>query len=181
MFAVLGHRPVLTARRLVFSLLLVPALLSLAACGGSAPPPPTAKPDAKPTSAAPKTAASPGASPAAKPSPSPSPAVAGLQILDATLADATPWVSLRLTGGEPQIVSGWRLEVGDQAVTIPGNAIVQPDDTLTLHAGEGRSSDREVFLGPESNALALAARPGTRVRLLDETGVVKAETTVPRF
>jgi predicted small lipoprotein YifL len=180
MFAAVGHRPVHTARRLVFSLLLVPALLSLAACGGSAPPP-TAKPDAKPTSSAPKTSASPGASPAAKPSPSPSPAVAGLQILDATLADATPWVSLRLTGGEPQIVSGWRLEVGDQSVTIPGNAIVQPDDTLTLHAGEGRSSDREVFLGPESDALALAAKPGARVRLLDETGVVKAETTVPRF
>jgi hypothetical protein len=88
---------------------------------------------------------------------------------------------LRLSGGEPQIVSGWRLEVGDQAVTIPGNAIVQPEETLTLHAGEGRSSEREVFLGPESNALALAAKPGTRVRLLDEAGAVKAETTVPRY
>jgi hypothetical protein len=179
MFAALGHRPVYSARRLLASLLLAPALLTLAACSGSAPPQPTAKPTSASSSAAPKVAASPGASPAAKPSPSP--AVAGLQILDATLADATPWVSLRLTGGEPQIVSGWRLEVGDQAVTIPGNAIVQPDDTLTLHAGEGRSSDREVFLGPESNALALAAKPGTRVRLLDATGAVKAETTVPRF
>ena len=181
MFAAVGHRPVHTARRLAFALLLVPALVTLAACAGSAPPQSTAKPDAKPTSSAPKPAASPGASPAAKPSPSPSPAVAGLQILDATLADATPWVSLRLNGGEPQIVSGWRLEVGDQAVIIPGNAIVQPDDTLTLHAGEGRSSDREVFLGAESNALALAAKPGARVRLLDEAGAVKAETTVPRF
>jgi hypothetical protein len=181
MFAALGHRPVHTARRLVCSFLLVPALLTLAACTASAPTQPTAKPEAKPTSSAPKTTASPGASPAAKPSPSPSPAMAGIQILDATLADATPWVSLRLTGGEPQIVSGWRLEVGDQAVTIPGNAIVQPDDTLTLHAGEGRSSDREVFLGPESDALALAAKPGARVRLLDATGAVKAETTVPRF
>jgi hypothetical protein len=185
MFAAAGRRPVHTARRLVCSLLIVPVVIGLAACTASSPPQPTAKSEAKPTSAAPKTSASPGASPgaspAAKPSPSPSPAVAGIQILDATLADATPWVSLRLTGGEPQIVSGWRLEVGDQAVTIPGNAIVQPDDTLTLHAGEGRSSDREVFLGPESNALALAAKPGTRVRLLDETGIVKAETTVPRF
>src|SRR5215208_7082600 len=127
MSAALGGRPVHTTHRLLFSVLLASALLTLAACTGSAPPQPTAKPDAKPTSAAPKVAASPGASPAAKPSPSP--AVAGLQILDATLADATPWVSLRLTGGEPQIVSGWRLEVGEQAVTIPGNAIVQPDET----------------------------------------------------
>ena len=78
-------------------------------------------------------------------------------------------------------MSGWKLEVGNQAVTIPGNAIVQPDDTLTLHAGAGQSSDREIFLGPESEALALAASPGARVRLIDATGQVAAETTVPRF
>ena len=131
MSAALGHRPVHTARRIVCSLLLVP-VVGLAACTASAPAQPTAKPAAEKPTAVPKPAASPGASPAARPSPSP--AVAGLQILDATLADATPWVSLRLTGGEPQIVSGWRLEVGDQAVTIPGNAIVQPDDTLTLQS-----------------------------------------------
>jgi hypothetical protein len=182
MSTALGLRKVQTLRRLAYALVLVPLVLGLAACSGSAPAQPTAKPAAasSSSSSAPKTTASPGASPAAKPSPSPG-AMAGLQILDATLADATPFVSLRLTGGEPQIVSGWRLEVGDQSVTIPGNAIVQPDETLTLHAGEGRSSDREVFLGAESTALALAAKPGTRVRLLDEGGAVKAETTVPRF
>jgi hypothetical protein len=179
MSAALGLRRLQTLRRLAFSLALVPLVIGLAACGSSAPASPTAKPAATSSSSAPKTTASPAAKPGA--SPSPSPAAAGIQILDATLADATPWVSLRLNGGEPQIVTGWRLEVGDQAVTIPGNAIVQPDETLTLHAGEGRSSDREIFLGPESNALALAAKPGARVRLLDETGVVKAETTVPRF
>src|SRR5262249_40080368 len=117
---------------------------------------------------------------AARPSPSPAEAP-GIQIVDATLADATPWVSLRLTGGEPQIVSGWRLEVGSQAVTIPRNAIVQPDEVLTLHVGDGDSSEREVFLGPESNALAMAASPGARVRLVDAAGKVAAETTVPRF
>jgi hypothetical protein len=182
MSAALGLRRLQTLRRLAFSLALVSLVVGLAACAGSAPAQPTAKPTSA-SSSAPKATASPGASPAARPgaSPSPSPAPAGIQILDATLADATPWVSLRLSGGEPQIVSGWRLEVGDQAVTIPGNAIVQPDETLTLHAGEGRSSDREIFLGPESNALALAAKPGARVRLLDEAGAVKAETTVPRF
>jgi hypothetical protein len=104
-----------------------------------------------------------------------------LQILDATLADATPWVSLRLTDGEPQIVSGWRLEVGNQSIVIPGNAIIQPGDTLTLRAGVGQSSDREIFLGPDSYALALAATPGARVRLVNTTGEVAVETTVPRF
>jgi hypothetical protein len=162
--------------------LLASSFLVLAACTSSAPPPATPKPAAtqsaaKPTSS-PAAKASPGASPQASPSPQPE---AQLQILDATLADATPWLSLRLTDGEPQIVSGWRLEVGTQSIVIPGNAIVQPGDTLTLHAGDGRSSDREVFLGPDSHALALAATPGARVRLIKATGEVAAETTVPRF
>src|SRR5690242_8300887 len=111
MFAAVGLP---LSRRLACSLLLAPAVV-LVACTASRPPQPTAaRPTSAASSAAPKAAASPGA--AARPSPSPAPA--GIQILDATLADATPWVLLRLTGGEPQIVSGWRLEVGDQAVTV---------------------------------------------------------------
>jgi len=175
-------RPV---RHLVTSLLMASSLLALAACTSSAPasapPKPTATQNAaKPASspAAAKPSPAPGASPQASPSPRPE---ALLQILDATLADATPWVSVRLTDGEPLIVSGWRLEVGDQAIVIPGNAVVQPGDTLTLHAGEGLSSDREIFLGADSYSLALAATPGARVRLINPTGQVAAETTVPRF
>jgi hypothetical protein len=182
-FAAHPRRPI---RHLIVSLLMASSLLALAACTSSTPaapakPAPTqgaAKPTSSPSAA--KPSASPGASPQASPSPSPRPE-ALLQILDATLADATPWVSLRLTEGEPLIVSGWRLEVGNQAIVIPGNAIIQPGDTLTLRAGEGQSSDREIFLGAESYALALAATPGARVRLVNPTGEVAAETTVPRF
>jgi hypothetical protein len=90
-------------------------------------------------------------------------------------------VIIRLAGGEPTIVSGWKLEVADKSVVIPGNAIVQPGETLTLQAGAGQSSDRIIFLGEESQALALAASPGARVRLIKATGEVAAETTVPRF
>jgi hypothetical protein len=157
-------------------------MLLVACSSAPAQPAATSKPAA---TSAPKPSAtgSPkpaGASPNPSPSPSPS-AEARIQILDATLADATPWVSVRLTDGEPQIVSGWRLEVGDKSIVVPGNAIVQPGDTLTLRVGEAPSSDREVYLGADSYALALAATPGTRVRLVDQTGKVAAETTVPRF
>ena len=178
--AALRRRPI---RHPIVSVLLTCSLLMLAACTSSAPPP-TPKPASTPSAAKPASSPAAKASPApgASPQASPSPAAEGqIQILDATLADATPWVSLRLSDGEPKIVSGWRLEVGSQTIVIPGNAIVQPGDTLTLRAGEGRSSDREVFLGPESHPLALAAIPGARVRLVDTTGQVVAETTVPRF
>jgi hypothetical protein len=173
-------------RHLIAALFLTLCLAFLSACGGSAPATPTPKPAAPkattaPTSkpaakASPAAGASPAASPGASPSPSPV-AENPIEILDATLADATPWVSLKLDSGEPVIVSGWRLEVGTQSVVIPGNAILNPGDTLTLRAGEGRSSDREIYLGAESHQVALAASPGARVRLVDTTGRMVAETT----
>ena len=181
-FAAHSRRPI---RHLVVSLLIASLALALAACTSSAPASPTPKPAA--TQGAVKSTSSPAAakpSPAAGASPqaSPSPRAQGpVEILDATLADATPWVSLRLNDGEPLIVSGWRLEVGNQSIVIPGNAIIQPGDTLTLRAGEGRSSDREIFLGPDSHPVALAATPGARVRLVNPDGQIVAETTVPRF
>ena len=182
--AVIATHPRRQIRHLIVSLLLAPSLLLLAACSSSAPPPATPKPAptqsaAKPTSS-PAAKASPASGSSAQASPSPR-AENPIQILDPTLADATPWVSLRLAEGEPLIVSGWRLEVGNQSIVIPGNAIIQPGETLTLRAGEGQSSDREIFLGAESYPLALAATPGARVRLVKTTGEVAAETTVPRF
>src|SRR4051812_28093953 len=160
-------------RRLTVSLVIGSALVGIVACTSSAPPAPTAKPSATrpPGAASPvaKTSASPAASPRANASPGPSTSTS-IEIPDATMADATPWVTLRLADGEPVIVSGWKLEVGTQSATIPGNAILNPGDTLTLRAGGGQSSDREIFLGPDSHALALAAAPGTRVRLVRPSG-----------
>jgi hypothetical protein len=104
-----------------------------------------------------------------------------LRIADASLADATPWVSLQNSGDELISVSGWQLQVGSATAELPENANVQPGGTLTLHAGTGRSSDDELFLGNAGEALAAAAQPGTPVRLKDETGRVVSEVTVPRF
>jgi hypothetical protein len=116
------------------------------------------------------------------PSPSPSPvAQALLRIADASLADATPWLSLQNNGDEPAEVGGWSLQVGTVTATLPESAVVQPGATLTLHAGTGMSSDDELFLGSDGEALAAAALPGTPVRLTDISGRVVSEVTVPRF
>jgi hypothetical protein len=118
----------------------------------------------------------------ASPSPSPSPAAlapAPVRIADASLADATPWVSLQNTSTAPVDVGGWHLEVGNQSATLPDDGVIEPGTTLTLHAGDGPSTDREIYLGSTGEALVSAARPGALVRLTDAAGQVEAQTTVP--
>jgi len=106
---------------------------------------------------------------------------ARVRIADASLSDSTPWLSLQNTGDEAISLAAWRVEVGDQAATVPEDTALQPGETLTLHARNGISTETEVFLGVAGAALAGAALPGTPVRLVDTTGRVVAETTVPRI
>jgi hypothetical protein len=118
----------------------------------------------------------------ASPSPSPSPAAQlPLRISDASLADATPWISIQNDGDAPVEVGGWLLQVGTVSAELPEEAVIQPGSALTLHAGSGMSSDDELFLGNAGTALVAAALPGAPVRLTDESGRVVAEVTVPRF
>ena len=127
-----------------------------------------------------------GASPP-QASPSPSPAAlapssqAPLRIADASLADATPWLSIQNDGTAPVDVSGWHLQVGSASAELPDDAVVQPGAALTLHVGEGVNSEDELYLGNAGIRLASAALPGTPVRLTDEGGRVVTEVTVPRF
>jgi hypothetical protein len=107
--------------------------------------------------------------------------VARVQITDASLGDATPWISLKNTSGDPIILTGWRLQVGSATATIPGNAIAQPGETLTMHVETGISSERDIYLGTEGEALAKAGAPGTPVKLTDPAGELVSETTVPRL
>ena len=216
------------AGRLISTLVAVPALVALTACGGAAPAAPsqptvqaaatqavgaaasgasTAVAGASPAAATAQAAASPAAAtaqagaasvsgtaasvvgtavsavpPLASPSPSPSPAAqAPLRIADASLSDATPWLSIQNDGDAAVDVGGWQLQVGTASAELPDNAVIEPGGTLTLHAGTGMSSEDEVYLGDAGDALASAALPGSPVRLSDENGQVVAEVTVPRF
>ena len=126
-------------------------------------------------------AASPAATALASPSPSPAAlAPAQVRIADASLDDATRRASLQNTGTVLVDVGGWRLEVGNQSAMLPDGDTIEPGTTLTLHAGDGPSSDREVYLGSTGQALVSAAQPGAPVRLTDGAGQVVAQTTVPR-
>ena len=169
---------------LVGALVAVSVLLALAGCTPSAPTPAQPKPaatraaTASPAAGAPKAAASPSVSAQASPSPR---VGARVRIGDASLSDSTPWLSLQNTGDEAVSLAAWRVEVGDQAATVPEDTMLPAGEALTLHAREGISTETEVFLGVDGTALARAALPGIRVRLVDTTGRVVAETTVPRI
>lgn len=153
----------------------------------------TAQAAASPALATVQAIASPGlatattiiASPIASPSPSPSPIArtgsSTLRIADASLGDATPWMSLRNDSDTPVDLDGWELQVGSATIDLPANAVIQPRSTLTLHAGTGLSDDDEIYLGSASDALVAAAQPGATVRLTDDDGRLIAETTIPRF
>ena len=156
----------------------------LMACGGSAPPAaPAAAPTRAPTAAAassPRANASPGAAAVASPSPAGAPA-ARVQITDASIGDATPWISLKNTTSDPIILTDWKLQVGSATATIPGNAIAQPGETVTMHVKTGLSSERDIYLGTDGEALVKAGSPGASVKLTDPSGELVAETTVPRL
>ena len=122
-----------------------------------------------------------GIPPLASPSPSPAAMASPLRIADASLSDATPWLSIKNDGDAPVDVGGWQLQVGSATAELPASAMVEPGGALTVHAGDGMSSDDEVYLGSSGDALASAAMPGAPVRLSDDNGMVVAEVTVPRF
>lgn len=198
-------------RSLISTLIAVPALVALVACSGGPPAQPnttvastqvaagatlvaspaaTMMAAASPAMGTAMAAASPAAGTAAAmmgspvASPSPSPAAGGpgsLRIADASLADATPWLSLQNDGETPVEVGGWQLQVGEAMTQLPESAIVQPGSSLTLHAGAGMSSEDELYLGNAGDALSAAALPGAPVRLTDGDGQIISEVTVPRF
>jgi hypothetical protein len=125
-----------------------------------------------------------GLAPMASPSPSPSPAAQGagaLRIADASLGDATRWLSIENNSREAIPMAGWKLQIGEATAELPADATVQPGSALTLHAGNGLSSEDELYLGNAGDALAAAAQPGTPVMLIDANGTVHARTTVPRI
>lgn len=123
-----------------------------------------------------------GLAPMASPSPSPAAQAPGaLRIADASMSDATPWLSIQNSSDEAIPLAGWKLQVGQVAAELPVDAVVQPGSALTLHAGTGLSSDDELFLGNAGDALAAAAMPGVPVTLTDAEGRVHAQTTVPRY
>lgn len=76
-------------------------------------------------------------------------------------------------------VSGWRIRVGTQTVSLPSNARLGPNEVVTIHFGEGTSRDNDIFLGPQAQQMTTALRPGARITLENPQGQTVTEFALP--
>ena len=64
--------------------------------------------------------------------------------------------------------------------TLPGNASVAPNDTVTIHTASGTSAGKDIYLGQEASALLSGLQPGATVALVDAQGATVNEFVLPR-
>jgi hypothetical protein len=93
-------------------------------------------------------------------------------------------------------LSGWKLRINDQTVTLPQNARMGPMETVTIHftappatpaagtsgttaVGTPTTMGNDIFLGTEGAQLASALRPGARVMLQNPQGQTVTEFALP--
>ncbi len=157
---------------------------------------PAVSPVASPApSPSPGVLSSPSPSPAALAAPSPSPSTAGSPATLATVVGTPVTTGLRITGVQlsPQDatitlentgttvvdLAGWQLRVGSQQAVLPPNTVALPGQAIRLHAASGTSSGSDVYLGTVAPALATGLQPGAQVALVDPTGRMAAQLTIP--
>jgi hypothetical protein len=76
-------------------------------------------------------------------------------------------------------LSGWKLRIGTQTVSLPSNARVGPNEVVTIHFGDGTSKDNDIFLGPQAGSVTSALRPGAKVMLETPQGQTVTEFALP--
>jgi hypothetical protein len=76
-------------------------------------------------------------------------------------------------------MSGWKLRIGSQTVSLPSNARVGPNEVVTIHFGEGTSKENDIFLGSQAQQMTSALRPGARLMLENPQGQTVTEFALP--
>jgi hypothetical protein len=96
-------------------------------------------------------------------------AVSALKITSAKTNQADPGIVLRNEGTQPVNLAGWSLLVGSSPVAIPGTigATVPPQQSVTLHFGQGTSTASDIYLGAASAQVASRLQPGSAIALVD--------------
>jgi hypothetical protein len=88
--------------------------------------------------------------------------------VQSTPSDAT--ISVQNTSSTSANLSGWTVQVGTATAQLPSGLTVQPNQTLTLHTGDGTSTSSDVYLGPAARNLTAEVKPGARVLLQGPSG-----------
>ena len=178
-------------------------LTTLLACApAAAPAAPTPKPAAPAASPAASPIASPAASPAvaspvatsaaalaspaattaaaASPAAATAAAASPVRITAAQITPTDTTITVQNAGTAAVGMAGWKLRVGTATATLPGNASVAPNDTVTIHTASGTSAGKDIYLGQEASALLSGLQPGATVALVDAQGATVNEFVLPR-
>jgi hypothetical protein len=99
-----------------------------------------------------------------------------ISAVNSTPTDAT--ITVQNTSANRVDMSGWSLQVGAATAQLPSGLNVQPNQSVTLHTGEGTSTASDVYLGAAARPLTAEVKPGARVVLQGPSGP-PAAFTVP--
>jgi hypothetical protein len=99
--------------------------------------------------------------------------------MGAQLSPSDPTLTLQNTSATQVDMTGWKLKVGASTVSLPSNAKVGPNETVTIHVSQGSSSGKDVYLGSEASTLVTALRPGAKVMIENQTGATVTEFALP--
>lgn len=88
-------------------------------------------------------------------------------------------ITIQNSGSTAVDMAGWKLQAGSATVALPSGARAAPNDSVTVHAGTGTSTGRDIYLGQEATTLAGGLRPGASLRLLDAQGTVITQFALP--
>jgi hypothetical protein len=85
-------------------------------------------------------------------------------------------VSIQNTSTTTVDVSNWRLQVGTASTALPSGVVVQPGQSVTLHAATGTSTPTDVYLGQTAQNVIANLKPGAQVMLQSPQGQTSAFT-----
>jgi micrococcal nuclease len=106
-------------------------------------------------------------------------AAAPVRVTNVNVAIGDSTVTVQDVGSQPVNLSNWSLQVGTARAQLPSGVDIQPGRTVTLHTMSGSSTQTDVYLGQDAQAITNELRPGTQVTLENPSGMPISSFVVP--
>jgi Lamin Tail Domain len=102
-----------------------------------------------------------------------------VRVTSVNVAAQDSTIALQNAGTQPVNVSNWSVQVGSARATLPSGVNVQPGQSVMLHTTAGTSTQSDVFLGQDAQAITTQLRPGVEVVVNNPAGSPVTSFVVP--